>query len=79
MNRVTLTVVVEANGAGKTTWSRRHRQRLPPTFYNADSIDEGLGDANSPESQARARVLVDREIAADGREGALLRITVRIV
>ena len=69
MNRVKLAVVIGANGAGKTTWARRHRQRLPPTFYNADSIAEGLGDANSPEQQARARALVDREIAERLRLG----------
>ena len=69
MSRVTLAVVIGANGAGKTTWARRHRPRLPLTFYNADSIAEGLGDANSPESQTRARVLVDREIAERLRLG----------
>lgn len=63
MNRPRLVVVVGANGAGKTTWARRHRNRLPEDFYNADSIAEGLGDANSPGQQARARALVDREIA----------------
>ena len=63
MSRPKLVVVAGANGAGKTTWTRRHRNRLPVDFYNADSIAEGLGDANSPEQQARARALVDREIA----------------
>ena len=63
MTGAKLVVVIGANGAGKTTWARRHRRRLPLHFYNADSIAEGLGDANSPESQARARALVDREIA----------------
>ena len=63
MNRPKLVVVIGANGAGKTTWAQRHRKRLPLNFYNADSIAEGLGDANSPEQQARARALVDQEIA----------------
>lgn len=63
MNRPKLVVVIGANGAGKTTWAQRHRIRLPLNFYNADSIAEGLGDANSPERQARARALVDQEIA----------------
>ena len=69
MTHARLAVVIGANGAGKTTWVRRHRDRLPPTFYNADSIAEGLGDANSPEQQARARELVDREIAERLRLG----------
>lgn len=69
MSRPRLVVVVGANGAGKTTWTRRHRDRLPADFYNADSIAEGLGDANSPEQQARARALVDREIAERLRRG----------
>ena len=77
MNRVKLAVVIGANGAGKAIWTRRHRQRLPPAFYNADSLAEGLGDANSPESQARARALVDREIVNDRRDEALLRLDVR--
>lgn len=54
MKRPSLVVVIGANGAGKTTWARRHRHRLPLSFYNADSIAEGLGDANSPEQQTRA-------------------------
>lgn len=69
MSHARLAVVIGANGAGKTTWVRRHRIRLPPAFYNADSIAEGLGDANSPEQQARARQLVDREIAERLRLG----------
>ena len=36
-----LTIVIGGNGAGKTTWCRRHRDRLPGQFYNADSIAEG--------------------------------------
>ena len=58
-----LAVVIGANGAGKTTWARANRDLLPSPFYNADSIAEGLGDANSVELQIRARALVDREIA----------------
>ena len=61
-----------SNGAGKTTWARRHRDRLPLSFYNADSIAEGLGDANSPEQQAKARALVDREISEGLRLGESL-------
>ena len=69
MKRPSLVVVIGANGAGKTTWARRHRHRLPLSFYNADSIAEGLGDANSPEQQMRARTLVDIEIAERLRLG----------
>ena len=39
-----LTIVIGANGAGKSTWCRRHRDRLPEHFYNADSIAEDLGN-----------------------------------
>ena len=38
-----LTVVIGANGAGKTTWVRRSRGLLPKPFYNADSIAEQRG------------------------------------
>ena len=57
-----LTIVIGGNGAGKTTWCRRHRDRLPGQFYNADSIAEGIGDWNSPRAQAQARRLVDNRI-----------------
>ena len=69
MNRPKLMVVIGANGAGKTTWGRHHRDRLPLKFYNADVIAEGLGDANSTELQARARALVNAEIAERLRLG----------
>ena len=42
---------------------------LPLEFYNADVIAEGLGDANSPELQARARALVDGQIEERMRLG----------
>lgn len=58
-----LTIVVGANGAGKSTWCDRNRsKRLPADFYNADSIAKGLGDWNSPRKQRTARELVDRNI-----------------
>ncbi len=59
-----LTIVIGANGAGKSTWCRRHRDQLPEHFYNADSIAEGLGDWNSPRNQRAAREIVDRRIQA---------------
>ena len=59
-----LTIVIGANGAGKSTWCDRHRKaRLPNDFYNADSIAKGLGNWNSPRKQREARELVDRQIA----------------
>ena len=64
MSRSRLVVVIGANGAGKTTWTRENRDRLPLNFYNADSIAEGLGDPDNPESQAQARAIVDEKIAA---------------
>ena len=58
-----LTIVIGANGAGKSTWCDRNRKkRLPSDFYNADSIAKGLGDWNSPRKQQAARELVDRTI-----------------
>ena len=57
-----LTVVIGANGAGKTTWGRTGRNRLPKPFYNADLIAEGLGDPNSAALQAQARKIVDQAI-----------------
>ena len=60
-----LLVVIGANGAGKTTWTRRERERLPKRFYNADSIAEGLGDFTDRELQALARQIVDTAIEDD--------------
>ena len=58
-----LTIVIGANGAGKSTWCDRNRkERLPTDFYNADSIAKGLGDWNSPRKQQAARELVDQTI-----------------
>ena len=58
-----LTIVIGANGAGKSTWCNQHRaRRLPAHFYNADSIAQGLGDWNSPSKQRAAREVVDGNI-----------------
>lgn len=57
-----LTVVIGGNGAGKSTWCARHKDRLPKPFYNADSIANGLGDWNDPKLQSQAREYVDQEI-----------------
>ena len=58
-----LTIVVGANGAGKTTWCRANPTLLPHHFYDADSIAQGLGGYNDPKRQREARALVDRRIA----------------
>ena len=63
MSQPRLLVVIGANGAGKTTWTRKHRDRIPRHFYDADSIAGGLGDANDPGQQAEARAIIDRQIA----------------
>lgn len=60
-----LVIVIGANGAGKTTWSRSNRHLLPKPFYNADSIAEGLGDPDDPSLQANARRIVDVAIEQD--------------
>ena len=60
-----LLVVIGANGAGKTTWARSNRERLPKPFCNADSITEGLGGPNNADLQAAARLIVDQAIDKD--------------
>ena len=57
-----LTIVIGANGAGKSTWSRNNRRELPAEFYDADSIAEGLGSYDDPALQRQAREWVDRRI-----------------
>ena len=60
-----LTIVIGANGSGKTTWAQQNRAFLPKPFYNADSIAEGLGDPNDTALQAQARRIVDQAIEDD--------------
>ena len=60
-----LTIVIGANGSGKTTWAQQSRAFLPKPFYNADSIAEGLGDPNDTTLQVRARRIVDQAIDDD--------------
>ena len=55
----TLTIVIGGNGAGKSTWCSRNRERLPDHFYDADSLARGLGGWNDAERQRDARRLVD--------------------
>ena len=55
--------MIGANGTGKTTWARKHRDQLPHHFYDADAIARGLGDANDPGRQTEARAIVDLQIA----------------
>ena len=63
MTPAVVIAVIGANGAGKTTWARANRELLPLPFYNPDAIAEGLGDPDNAAVQARARELVDSEIA----------------
>ncbi len=55
-------IVIGANGAGKSTWCRGHREELPSNFYDADSIAQGLGSYDDPVLQIKARDLVDAAI-----------------
>ena len=64
MTRPTLTVVIGANGAGKSTWCREHRNELPQDFYDADSIAQELGSYDDPDDQVAARDFVDARIAS---------------
>ena len=52
--RPKLTIVIGANGAGKSTWYREHESELPKDFYDADSIANTLGDWNDPHDQIQA-------------------------
>lgn len=59
-----LKIVIGANGAGKTTWSRANRETLPARFYNQDLLAEGLGGWNDAERQREARSIVDQRFRA---------------
>ena len=58
----TLTVLMGANGAGKSTWRREYGESLPEHFYDADAIAQGLGGHDNPDHQRAARTIVDRFI-----------------
>ena len=59
-----VTLVIGGNGAGKSTWCqrKRNRHRLPTDFYNPDAVAEGLGDANRRAKQRTAAELISRAI-----------------
>lgn len=57
-----LTILIGANGAGKTIWARGHRDRLPGRFYNPDSVADGIGDWNDRRTQREAGEFVARRI-----------------
>ena len=42
------TIVIGANGAGRTTWTTKHRHLVPKRFLNSDAIADGLGAAGIP-------------------------------
>ena len=55
-------LVIGAPGAGKTTWRRCHRRELPPNFYDADSLADGLGGYDDPVLQRAARTIIGEHI-----------------
>ena len=57
-----LVVVIGANGAGKSTWCRHHREVLPTDFYDADSIAQQIGSYDNPTDQFLARARVNAHI-----------------
>ena len=57
-----LTIVIGSNGAGKSTWCRNHRDKLPEYFYNPDSIADGMGDWNNRSRQREAGEFVARRM-----------------
>ncbi len=61
-DRPTLTIVIGSNGAGKSTWCRKHETQLPAAFYDADSIANSLGDWNDPHNQIQAARRVNRAL-----------------
>ena len=64
-----LTIVIGANGAGKSTWCRSSRRELPSDFYDADSIAQGLGSYDDSALQREARKWVDRRIEGQLERG----------
>ena len=64
-----MTIVLGANGAGKSTWVRSHRKDLPQPFYDADALAQELGDYNDPTCQITARAMVDAGVAHNIQRG----------
>ena len=63
-----LTVVIGAGGAGENTWRRANRRALPTHFYDADSIDQGLGSYECRYcSSEAATMFVCQPVTSSGR------------
>ena len=63
-----LTIVIGAEGAGENTWRRANRRALPTHFYDADSIDQGLGSCECRYCSSEAvTMFVCQPVTSSGR------------
>ena len=60
--RPMLTIVMGCNGCGKTAWKRDNRGKLPPQYFDQDSIAGGIGDWDEEDARRRTREYVEAEI-----------------
>ena len=57
-----LTLLMGADGAGKTSWRRRRREQLPDWFLDPEWVADGVGDWNTDDARRRADELIADQI-----------------
>ena len=62
-NRPVFTIVMGCDGAGKSAWKVKNRDRLPERYFDKDSIANGVGGWDTPNARQRTDEYVDAEIA----------------
>ena len=51
-DRPVFTILMGCNGAGKTSWKRRHHDQLPDHHFDLDAVAGGVGDWNQQAANA---------------------------
>ena len=57
-----LTLLMGADGAGKTSWRDRGKVPLPSWFFDPERVAAGVGDWNTVEAQRRGEELIDHQV-----------------
>ena len=57
-----LTLLMGADGAGKTSWRDRREVPLPSWFFDPERVAAGVGDWNTEEAQTRGEELIAHQI-----------------
>ena len=58
----TLTLLMGADGAGKTSWRRGRQAPVPDWFFDPEWVADGVGDWNTDDARRRADELIANQI-----------------